>query len=53
LESRLPVFCYSLKIEQVYWPALKTFMTYLHMIPETEMKQIDMDSDVCKQLEQI
>ena len=41
------------KIGQEYWPALKTFMTYLHMIPETEMKQIELDSYVWKQLEQI
>ena len=41
------------KIGPENWPALKTFMTYLHMIPETEMKQIELDSYVWKQLEQI
>lgn len=41
------------KIDKDYWPALKTFMIYLHMIPETEMQQIDMDPKVWKILEKI
>ena len=31
------------KIEQEHWPVLKTFLVYLSMIPETEMKEIPMD----------
>ena len=41
------------KIGPEYWPALKTFMIYLHMIPETEMNQIDLDPYVWKELEKI
>ena len=41
------------KIDKDYWPALKTFMIYLNMIPETEMQQIDMDPKVWKALENI
>jgi len=41
------------KIDKDYWPALKTFMIYLHMIPETEMQQIEMDPKVWEALENI
>ena len=41
------------KIEQDYWPVLKTFMIYLNMIPETELLEIDTDDKVWKILESI
>ena len=41
------------KIEQDYWPVLKTFMIYLNMIPETELLEIDTDDNVWKILESI
>tara|TARA_Y100000310_G_C20436459_1_gene693955 strand:+ start:69 stop:431 length:363 start_codon:yes stop_codon:yes gene_type:complete len=41
------------KIDRDYWPALKTFMIYLHMIPETEMQQVEMDPKVWEALENI
>ena len=31
------------KIDKDYWSALKTFMVFLHMIPETEMTDIELD----------
>ena len=53
LEWRLLVPCYFFKIEQEYWPTLKTFMVYLSMIPETEMIEIPMDEYVWKTLNNI
>ena len=41
------------KIEQEYWPVLKTFMQYLNMIPEYELLEIDTDDNVWKILESI
>ena len=41
------------KIEQEYWPVLKTFMQYLNMIPEYELLEIDTDDKVWKILESI
>ena len=41
------------KIDRDYWAVLKTFMIYLHMIPETEMQQVDMDSHVWETLQNI
>ena len=41
------------KIEQDYWSVLKTFMTYLNMIPEYELVDIGMDDKVWKILESI
>ena len=41
------------KIEQDYWPVLKTFMIYLNMIPETELLEIDTDDKVWKILQNI
>ena len=41
------------KIDQDYWPALKTFMIYLNMIPETEMTDIETDEYVWKALKSI
>ena len=39
------------KIDPLYWPVLKTFMVYLHMIPQGELLQIDTDDYVWKILE--
>ena len=41
------------KIEQEHWSALKTFLIYLSMIPETEMEEIPMDEYVWKTLSNI
>lgn len=41
------------KIDQDHWPALKTFMTYLHMIPETELRNIELDPFVWETLQKI
>jgi len=41
------------KIDPLYWPVLKTFMVYLHMIPEGELLQIETDDYVWKTLENI
>ena len=41
------------KIEQDYWSVLKTFMTYLNMIPETELLEIDTDDKVWNTLQNI
>ena len=41
------------KIEQEYWPVLKTFMMFLNMIPERELKHIDMDPFAWKVLDNI
>ena len=34
------------KIEQEYWPAMKSFMTFLNMLPENELQEIKMDDRV-------
>ena len=34
------------KLEQEYWPAMKSFMTFLNMLPETELQEIKMDDYV-------
>ena len=41
------------KIEPKYWPVLKTFMVYLHMLRETEMSEIGIDEKVWKTLQTI
>ena len=41
------------KIDPLYWPVLKTFMLYLHMIPEGELSHITTDNYVWKTLESI
>jgi hypothetical protein len=41
------------KIDPDYWVVLKTFMVYLHMIPENELQEIDTDDNIWKILESI
>ena len=41
------------KIEQKYWPVIKTFMLYLNMIREDELSHIGIDNRVWKTLETI
>lgn len=41
------------KIDQDYWPALKTFMMFLNMVPEGELADIQLDPYVWKTLENI
>jgi len=41
------------KIDPEYWSVLKTFMVYLHMIPENELLQIDTDDKVWNTLQSI
>ena len=41
------------KIDQDYWPTLKTFMMFLNMVPDGEMAEIEMDPYVWKTLENI
>ena len=38
------------KLEQEYWPAMKSFMTFLNMLPETELQEIKMDDYVWSNL---
>ena len=40
------------KIEEAYWPAMKSFMKFLNMIPETEMLEIPMDEYVWNTLKE-
>ena len=41
------------KIEPEYWSTLKTFMEFLHMIPETEMTNVKTDPHVWPVLQNI
>jgi hypothetical protein len=41
------------RIEREYWTALKTFMVYLNMIPETELTEIPIDQYIWTTLENI
>ena len=41
------------KIDKDYWPALKSFMEFLNMIPETEMTEVETDEQVWLQLKNI
>jgi hypothetical protein len=41
------------RIEKEYWTALKTFMVYLNMIPETELTEIPIDQYIWTTLENI
>jgi len=41
------------KLDKEYWTALKPFMVFLNMIPETEMISIEMDSYIWKVLKNI
>ena len=41
------------KIDKEYWPALKSFMEYLSMIPEIEMIEIETDEQVWLKLKNI
>lgn len=41
------------KIEPVYWPQLKAFLVFLSMIPDTEMKEVEMDKLVQGKLEKL
>jgi hypothetical protein len=41
------------KIEPVYWPQLKTFLIFLAMIPEEEMKEVEIDNIVKEKLEKL
>ena len=34
------------KLEQEYWPAMKSFMIFLNMLPENELQEIKMDDHV-------
>ena len=34
------------KLEQEYWPAMKSFMIFLNMLPENELQEIQMDDYV-------
>ena len=34
------------KIEPEYWPAMKSFMVFLNMLPETELLEVQMDVHV-------
>ena len=40
------------KIEEEYWSAMKTFMKFLNMIPETELIEIPMDEYVWNTLKE-
>tara|TARA_Y100001951_G_scaffold19576_1_gene14652 strand:- start:224 stop:544 length:321 start_codon:yes stop_codon:yes gene_type:complete len=41
------------KIDQEYWPALKSFMKKLNMIYETDMREVPMDTLVWSKLDKI
>ena len=41
------------KLEQEYWPAMKSFMIFLNMIREDELSEIGIDERVWKTLETI
>jgi hypothetical protein len=41
------------KIDKEYWPALKSFMEFLNIIPETEMAEVETDEQVWLQLKNI
>ena len=41
------------KIDPDYWTVLKTFMVYLHMIPEDELLEISTDDHIWKILKSI
>lgn len=41
------------KIEPRYWDVLKTFMNFLHMLPEGELKEIDEVEEIKKVLEKL
>ena len=41
------------KIDQEYWPALKSFMKKLNMIYESDMKDVPMDTYVWSKLDKI
>ena len=41
------------KIERKHWPILKTFLVYLHYMPENDLKDIATDVKVLKELRDI
>ena len=41
------------KIDRKHWPILKTFLVYLHYMPENDMKDIATDVKVLKELRDI
>jgi hypothetical protein len=41
------------KIEKKHWSTLKTFLVYLHYMPENDMKDIATDVKVLKELREI
>ena len=41
------------KIEPEYWGVLKTFMNFIHILPEGELKEIEEDEKVKKVLEKL
>ena len=41
------------KIDKDYWPALKSFMEFLNIIPEVEMMEIETDEQVWLKLKSI
>tara|TARA_B100000575_G_C22976982_1_gene563793 strand:+ start:335 stop:697 length:363 start_codon:yes stop_codon:yes gene_type:complete len=41
------------KIEPEFWPQLKSFLTYLNMLPIGELKEIDDDEKISKVLKEL
>ena len=41
------------KIEPEHWPQLKSFLVFLHMLPEQELKEIDDDAKITKVLREL
>ena len=41
------------KIEPEHWSQLKSFLVYLNMLPEQELKEIDDDKKISKVLKEL
>lgn len=41
------------KLDKEYWPALKTFLIYLHYLPETELVHVPLDPTIVEILRKI
>lgn len=41
------------KLEKEYWPVIKTFLVYLHYLPETELVDVPLDHAVVEVLRKI
>ena len=41
------------KVEKEYWPLLKTFLTFLNLMPENDMREISIHERLLEELRQI